>query len=154
MSVCLLLLSFNLVFYKYQMANRLDKSDWGLFFLRLGIGLGFAVVHGFPKLMGGIPKWEKLGASVSLVGITWQPVFWGFMAMFAEFFGGVFLVLGLLVRPAAALMLITMGIAIASNLHSGGSFKDIVEPVEITGGLLCLLIMGSGNISLKAIFKR
>src|SRR5690242_12265913 len=124
------------------MANRLEKTDWGLFFLRLGLGLGFAVVHGLPKLLGGVPKWEKLGANVHLVGITWQPVFWGFMAMFAEFFGGVLLIFGLLVRPMAALMLITMGIAIAANLHSGDTFKDIVEPVEICGGLLCLLIMG------------
>jgi len=136
------------------MAKRLDKTDWGLLFLRLGIGFGFAFVHGLPKLMGGVPKWEKLGGSMSHVGITWMPVFWGFMAMFAEFFGGLFVLLGIFVRPAAVLMLITMCIAGASMVSSGNTYKDMVELIEIFGALLCLLIMGGGNLSLGAIFKK
>ena len=91
---------------------------------------------------------------MSHVGITWMPVFWGFMAMFAEFFGGVFLLLGILVRPAATLMLITMGIAIAANISSGDSYKDMVEIFEVSGGLLCLLILGGGSISIGGILKK
>lgn len=136
------------------MAKRLDRTDWGLLFLRLGIGFSFVFIHGWPKLMGGVPKWEKLGANMSLVGISWMPVFWGFMAMAAEFFGGLCLILGVLVRPAAVLMLITMGIAITTHVTHGDSYTDMAEIFIVCGGLLCLLIMGAGNFSLKAILKK
>jgi len=136
------------------MAKRIGKFDWGLFFLRVGIGFTYTLIHGYPKLMGGVPKWEKLGGAMSHVGITWMPVFWGFMAMFSEFFGGIFLLLGILVRPAAALILITMGMAIATNISGGNSYKDMAEIFVACGGLLCLLILGSGNISIKGLFKK
>lgn len=136
------------------MAKRIDKTDWSLLLLRLGIGFSFVFIHGWPKLMGGVPKWEKLGANMSNVGISWMPVFWGFMAMFAEFFGGMFLLLGIFVRPAAALLLITMGVAIMAHVKDGDTYKDMAEIFIVCGGALCLLIMGAGNLSLKAAFKR
>jgi putative oxidoreductase len=151
------LLSFtclSTLYVLFIMANRLNRSDWGLFFLRLGIGFSFAFIHGLPKLLGGVPKWEKLGHNMSHLHITWMPVFWGFMAMFAEFFGGLFLILGIFVRPAAVLMLFTMSIAIFAHLSDGDSYKDMVEIFEISGGLLCLLIMGGGSISLKGLLRR
>ncbi len=136
------------------MAKGLDKTDWGLFFLRLGIGFGFACIHGLPKLLGGVSTWEKLGANMGHFGIHWQPVFWGFMAMSAEFFGGILLMLGLLVRPAAAIMIINMIVAAATMLYGGHTHKDMAEIFEIFGALSCLLIMGGGNISLRGLLRK
>ncbi len=38
--------------------------DLGLLFLRAGIGT-MMVLHGWPKLAGGIQQWEKLGKATS-----------------------------------------------------------------------------------------
>src|SRR5690349_759014 len=96
--------------------TRLDKyRDEGLLLLRIGIGIMF-MVHGCPKIMGGAEKWEGLGNSMGSLGIHFWPVFWGFMAAFAEFGGGILLALGLFFRPAAFLLFVTMFVAVIKHL--------------------------------------
>ena len=74
------------------------STDYGLLIIRIGIGVMF-MLHGYPKLLGGAEMWEKIGGSMGNIGIHFAPTFWGFMASFAEFAGGLCLVVGFLFRP-------------------------------------------------------
>ncbi|NOY05631.1 MAG: DoxX family membrane protein, partial [Chlorobi bacterium] len=69
------------------------------------------IYHGAPKLFGGTATWESVGMAVQYFGIESGYAWWGFMAGLAECGGGVLLVLGLMVRPAAFFMAVTMLVA-------------------------------------------
>lgn len=90
--------------------------DFALFVIRLGLGAMF-ILHGEGKMFGGPELWEKLGGSMSSLGIDFAPTFWGFMAAFAEFGGGILLILGLFTRPACFLLVITMMVATVKHLE-------------------------------------
>ncbi len=134
--------------------NKIQRSDIALLVLRIGISISFIFVHGYDKFIAGAAGWENLGKNMQHLGITWLPVFWGFMAMAAEFFGGICLLLGILVRPAAFLLLCTMLVAIVSNLRQGYDLEGISQNIELSGVFLCLMIAGGGNLSILYPFKR
>ncbi len=47
----------------------LDKyTDEGLLFLRVGLGIMF-VLHGWPKMFGGLKQWAGLGMAMGNLGI-------------------------------------------------------------------------------------
>ena len=48
------------------MINRNVLINVGLLVLRLGIGIIF-IIHGLPKLMGGVETWTKLGGAMSMM---------------------------------------------------------------------------------------
>jgi putative oxidoreductase len=125
----------------------------GLLVLRIGIGCMF-IFHGWPKLQGGPVGWERLGHNMEYVGIGFLPIFWGFMAMVAEVFGGVCLIAGIGVRMASALMLFTMLIAAIANLTMGYGLEGIVEIIEVSSALLTLVIAGGGRFTLNIILSR
>jgi putative oxidoreductase len=84
--------------------------DIGLLIMRVGLGILF-IFHGAPKLFGGPEFWGKIGGSTANFGITFLPVFWGFMAAIAEFGGGVCLIFGVLFIPACLLLVIDLVVA-------------------------------------------
>lgn len=68
----------------------------------------------------------------------------------AEFFGGVFLLLGLLTRPAALVLAFTMVIAIFSVHIGNGLFMSnngYEFGLALLAGALALMISGAGNLS-------
>ena len=136
------------------MAKQIQRFDWALFFLRLGVGIVFTFITGWAKVSGGSAMWGKLGGSMHFIGVTWKPEFWGFMAMLAEFGGGICFLLGILVRPAAVLLLFVMFIATLASLHNGKTFSDLGEIIVIFGALLCLLLLGSGKLGLRYFIGR
>ena len=87
--------------YKFIFSNKITYNDLGLFLIRIGIGLSMMIFHGYPKIKGGPELWTNLGSDMSVVGINFLPVFWGFMAGFSEFFCSILLIIGILFRPAA-----------------------------------------------------
>lgn len=93
------------------MLSRAFASDrWGLIALRTIVGVLF-ITHGWPKLMagGGGP-----GFAGSLAHMGFSPgTIWAWIVTVVEFGGGVCLVLGVLVRPAATLIAIEMLVATA-----------------------------------------
>jgi putative oxidoreductase len=133
--------------------------DVGLLILRVGIG-GMFILHGWPKIAGGEPTWSFLGAKMGQFGVTWAPAFWGFMAAFAEFVGGIMLVVGLFVRPFAFLMLVTMFVASYGHIL-GAAQKNAVwsfplswaHPVTAGVVFLALMITGAGDVSLRAAIR-
>ncbi len=122
-------------------------SNTGLLILRLVIGLSF-VLHGFPKISGGIETWTKLGGAMSSIGIDILPAFWGFCAAFFEFFGGIFLILGFLTRFGAAGMAFTMLIAAIMHFSNGDPLNKVLHPTELLAVCLFFVFTGPGRYSL------
>lgn len=120
----------------------------GHFILRVGIGILF-ICHGYPKITGGTEKWLWLGSQMQYFGITFAPVFWGFMAACAEFFGGIALTLGLYTRIAAIFPACVMIVAIVMHLNKGDDFTIYSHPISNLIIFVSLMCMGGGMWSLR-----
>ena len=121
--------------------------DFGLFVLRVGIGVAF-IVHGSGKMFGGPAMWASLGEAIGVWNVHFFPVFWGFMAAFAEFAGGFLFILGFAFRPAAILLTITMAVAASMHITKGDSFSVYSHAVEMLIVFFSLIFIGPGKLSL------
>lgn len=132
----------------------LDKyKDAALLVMRVGLGASF-IAHGWPKMVGGVDKWAGLGERmVAVSGLDVFPVFWGFMAAFAELGGGIMLILGLLVRPAAFLLFSTMVVAAMWHFQAGDGFGGYSHAMELGLVFFGLFFIGGGKYSLDAHLK-
>ncbi len=115
--------------------------------MRAGLGT-LMILHGYPKLIGGPEKWTKLGGAMANLGVHDFPVFWGFMAGFAEGIGGLLVVLGLFFRPACALIIFTMIIAAVSHFAKGDGLDGGGHAVELAFAFFGLMFVGPGRYSL------
>ena len=127
-----------------------NNKDIGLLILRLGFGLSMMIFHGFGKLKGGPEKWEKLGANMSNLGIDFLPAFWGFMAAFSEFFCSFFIIIGLLFKPATALLIMTMLVAVVMHMSlpegtPGAGLSGASHAIEYLVVYVALLFTGPGK---------
>lgn len=122
-------------------------KDLGLFVLRAGIGIMF-VIHGSGKMFGGPSAWTNVGQAMGNIGITSSPVFWGFMAAFAEFVGGFMFIIGFIFRPFAAMLTVTMVVATAMHFSKGDPFNVYSHAVELGFVFFGLLFIGPGKFSL------
>lgn len=130
------------------MLNSLEKyRDFGLLVLRIGIGLSF-VYRGWPKMSGGMERWEQIGGAMAVFGIAIVPVFWGFLAAFSEFIGGMAIAAGLFFRPACLLLLVTMIVAAASHLDRGDGLGRASHAIEMAVVFFSFLFLGAGRLSL------
>lgn len=132
------------------------KSDLGLLIARVGTGLSLLLFHGYGKISGGPETWERVGGNMQNLGIDFLPVFWGFMAAMSEFFGALFLVLGLFFRPAAALLAFTMFVAALRHLSlppeaAGAGWKGASHALELLAVFTALFILGPGRIALSRV---
>ena len=121
-------------------------KDFGLLIMRVGLGV-MMIVHGFPKMMGGVETWTKLGGSMGVLGIHFLPVFWGFMAAIAEGVGGLFLLIGLWTRPTLLFLAFTMIVAALFHLGKGDGIKGESHAIELCCVFLGLLFIGPGKYS-------
>lgn len=129
--------------------NFLDKySDAGILFLRIGIGFAFIFIHGWDKIFGGTELWGKMGGAMINLGITFTPVFWGFMASISEFGGGILILLGLFTRPASAFMAFTMLVAAIMHLSKLDPWSKAIYPMEMFAVFMGLLFIGAGKYSI------
>jgi putative oxidoreductase len=130
-------------------AERWSAIGWLV--LRLGIGCTFLFSHGLPKLLQGPELWGQLGQAMGFLGITFLPVVWGFLAALAEALGGLLLIVGLCVRPAAAFMLITMLVATRFHMAQGEPF---LHPLELAVVFLALLVSGGGPLGISGLLPK
>lgn len=124
--------------------NFVHKPDIGLFVLRVFIG-GMMIAHGVPKIMGGPDQWEWLGKQMALLGITFFPVFWGFLAALTETLGGLLLLIGFYTRVAAFFLFGVMLVATLYHLESGHGFAKTSHAAELGIVFLALIFLGSGK---------
>ncbi|MEW6074914.1 MAG: DoxX family protein [Candidatus Omnitrophota bacterium] len=124
-----------------------SERDIGLLIIRMGVGVMF-MYHGFPKITGGYAQWHELGKAMAVFGITFLPAFWGFMSASAEFFGGIFIVLGVFVRPFAVLMAVNMVVASAMHLTKGDGLFVASHAIELAVVFVGLVFLGPGKFKL------
>lgn len=120
----------------------------GLLILRAGLGL-MLIFHGYPKVFGGPEMWEQVGSATQAIGINFLPAAFGFLAGITEFFGGIFLILGLFFRPTLGFLIVVMTVASAIHIANGDSFSMISHPIELVIVFISLLFLGPGKYSLK-----
>ena len=118
--------------------------------LRVATGLIFAA-HGAQKLFGWFGGYGLEGTGGWMASIGLEPgVLMAGLAGAAEFFGGLALIVGLLVRPASVILALTMLVAIVKVHLSNGLFMSN-NGYEFGLALLtisvALAIRGAGSIS-------
>lgn len=133
--------------------------DLGLLVLRVFIGASMLIFHGWGKLTGGPERWEGLGGAMASFGITFAPVFWGFMAAFAESVCSLLVILGFRIRFAAGLLAFTMLVAVIKHLgipegEPGAGWSGASHALEFMGVYLALLITGAGKYAVKCPFDK
>lgn len=125
--------------------------------LRVPVGLIFAA-HGAQKLFGWFGGYGLAGTGQFFDSIGLHPgVVLALLAGAAEFFGGLALVIGLLVRPAAAALALTMVVAIFSVHIGKGFFLDkggIEYALALLAASVSLLLSGAGRASADAALAR
>ena len=96
--------------------------------------------HGHNKLMGGVPRWEKLGSALTnLIGLSFLKTFFGFMASMSESIFAILLLFGLMTRLSSLLLLTTMLVASAHHLV-GQKFPEMA----ILYATFCILMLVAG----------
>lgn len=129
------------------------EQGWSPLALRIPVGIIF-VAHGAQKLFGAFGGYglDGTGQFFASVGLT-PGYLMALLAGGAEFFGGLALLLGLLVRPAAAALAFAMAVAILA-VHIGHGLFMANNGYEYALALLAvsvgLLISGAGRLSLDA----
>lgn len=120
----------------------------GLLFLRLFTGAAM-MTHGIPKLFGGMEAFTQVVGNLPLPA----PAVMAFLAALSESFGALFLMLGLLTRPAAALLACTMGVA-AFLAHGGDPFATRELALLYFFIALFFLLKGAGRWSVDRFLRR
>lgn len=125
--------------------------------LRLPLGIIFAA-HGAQKLFGWFGGYGLEGTGQWMASIGLEPgVLMAALSGSAEFFGGVALILGLLTRPAALVLAVTMLVAIFSVHISHGLFMSnngYEFGLALLAGTVSLLISGGGRASVDKIIAK
>lgn len=119
----------------------------GLLILRIGLGI-MLILHGYPKMFGGPDTWVEVGEATQYLGLDFAPMFFGFMAGVTEFFGGIFLLLGLFFTPSVIFLFIVMLVATAKNIGVGEEFANYSHSIEMAIVFLSLMFIGAGKYSL------
>jgi putative oxidoreductase len=137
-----------------SLLKRPIEKDLGLLIVRLGVGLSVLLFHGWGKITGGPELWTKLGGAMGNLGIHFLPVMWGFLAAFAESACSLFLVLGVVARPAAAILAFNMFVAMIHHLTLGSGepaagWNGASHALELFSVYVGLFLAGPGMFSLS-----
>jgi putative oxidoreductase len=124
-------------------------ADFGLLIVRVVFGCMF-IYYGAPKLFAGPQMWAQLGQAMGSLHINFAPQFWGFMAAFSMFFGGICLILGMFSRIACLFLFITMVVAVSMHFHKGDGLMVASHAIEDGVVFLSLIFIGPGKYSLDA----
>ena len=117
-----------------------------LLLLRIVLG-AIMIAHGYPKVFGGLHH------HVQFVGSLGIPGWLAYLSAFAEFFGGILVIAGLVTRIAAFAILLDISVAIVKvhwkhGLTGPGGYEF---PLAIAAISLALVFFGAGPIALDTI---
>ena len=117
-----------------------------LLVMRLALG-AVMFAHGYHKVFGGLQHHAQLVASLGL------PAWAGYVSSFAEFFGGLLVLLGLFTRIAAFAIFIDLAVAILKvHLHKGLMGPGGYEfPLALAALAFALVFLGAGPIAFDHI---
>jgi putative oxidoreductase len=142
-----------------QWIQRVIATDggWGAIALRVPVGIIFAA-HGAQKLFGWFGGYGLEGTGQWMASIGLHPGYlMALLAGGAEFFGGLALLLGILVRPAAAVLAFTMVVAIFAVHFEHGLFlanNGYEFGLALLAASVSLAISGAGRASLDKVLAR
>lgn len=136
--------------------KRLLDTDSGLghLVLRVPVGITFAA-HGAQKLFAWFGGYGLDGTGQFFASVGLNPGYlMALLAGSAEFFGGLALIAGLLVRPAAAVLALTMLVAIFA-VHAGNglflSNNGYEYALALLAASVALAISGAGRASFDRV---
>ena len=130
------------------------RAGYGITILRILVGIIF-MAHGSQKLFGMFGGYGLEGTGQYMASLGLNPGY--LMALLsgsAEFFGGLALFLGLLVRPAAVVLIVMLVVAILSvHIHNGLFMANngYEFGLALLGGAIAVLFEGAGRISLDSV---
>lgn len=133
------------------------RAGLGLSVVRILVGLIF-MAHGAQKLFGLFGGYGLEGTGQWMESIGLAPGY--LMALLsgsAEFFGGLALVIGLLARPAALALSVTLVVAIFSVHIGNGLFMSnngYEFALALLAGTVTVLIEGAGRFSVDRLIAR
>ena len=133
------------------------EQRWAPLVLRVVAGVIF-FAHGAQKLFGWFGGYGLTGTGQFMDSLGLSPGYaMALLAGSAEFFGGLALIIGLLVRPASVILAVTMVVAILS-VHLGNGLFMSNNGYEFALALLAmtvsLLLSGAGKLSLDGVLSR
>mgnify|MGYP001607511617 CR=1 FL=1 len=128
-------------------------NGWGLAVLRIALGI-ILVYHGYLKLFasGGFPATVQFFASIDIP----YPEIGALLSGVAEFFGGLFLILGVVTKLSCIALIINFLVAfLVVHLKNGldvskGGYEFVLL---ILASLLVVYTSGAGNFALGKLFK-
>ncbi len=117
-----------------------------LLVMRLTLG-AVMVGHGYHKVFGGLHHHVQFVTSLGL------PAWSAYLSAFAEFFGGLLVLIGLFTRAAALAICIDLSVAIAKvHFHNGLMGEHGYEfPLALATLAFALIFLGSGPIAFDHI---
>lgn len=121
------------------MIDHSKKKAWGLLVLRLAAGVIF-LLHGWSKLQG----IDGVEGFFGTLGIP-LPGFMAWVVALVEFVGGILLIAGLWVRPAAVLLAIVMLVAFSTAKKFSLPQGD--PDLALLAISIALALMGPGRLS-------
>ncbi|MEN5302739.1 MULTISPECIES: DoxX family protein [unclassified Pseudomonas] len=133
------------------------RAGLGLSVIRILVGVIF-MAHGAQKLFGLFGGYGLEGTGQWMESIGLAPGY--LMALLsgsAEFFGGLALVIGLLARPAALALTVTLVVAIFSVHINNGLFMSnngYEFALALLAGTVAVLIEGAGRFSVDRLIAR
>jgi len=142
-----------------RLLQKLVTTDagWSALALRIPVGIIF-VAHGAQKLFGWFGGYGLEGTGQWMASVGLNPGYiMALLAGGAEFFGGLLLLTGLLVRPAAAILAFTMVVAIeTAHIDSGlflsnGGYEYALALLAVS---VALAISGAGRASVDVLISR
>jgi len=136
-------------------------NDIATTILRLVLGVIF-FAHGAQKMLGWFGGYGFTGTMGFFTGVMHIPAVFAFLAIAAEFFGGLGLIFGLLTRVAAFGIFCNMIVAVAMVHHQFGFFMNWTggqkgEGYEyhlvLLAALVVLMIRGAGAASVDRLLS-
>jgi putative oxidoreductase len=118
------------------------QAELAMTALRVFAGASLSLAHGLGKL----PPSPRFVATVDRLGFP-EPELFAWAAGLSETVGGALLALGLLTRPSALFVAITMAVA-AFGLHGPDPFADKEHALLFAVIALVFLVRGAGRWSL------
>lgn len=138
--------------------NKITSTDTGLDTLAIRVSAGtIFAAHGGQKLFGWFGGYGLQGTAGWMETIGLEPgLLMASMAGGAEFFGGLMLITGLLVRPAAFVLAITMLIAIVTVHLQHGLFlsnNGYEFGLALLAISVALVFRGAGSLSADRLLQ-
>lgn len=134
-----------------------SRAGWAPLALRIPVGIIF-MAHGAQKLFGWFGGYGLEGTGQFMASLGLNPGYlMALLAGSAEFFGGAALLIGLLVRPAAAVLAATMVVAIFSVHFANGLFlsnNGYEYALSLLAVSIALVLSGAGRASADELLAR